>query len=79
MIKLSTNPDYDYNKGDFEAFDVLYKGDQTALKDTKYLWPHELELKPEGNQIRKLRELRSAYTNWAEVLVSIWTLSLIHI
>lgn len=73
MIKLFTNPDYDYNKDDFKAFEILHKGDQEQLKAQEYLWPHELELKPAGKQIRALREQRSAYTNWAEVLVSIWT------
>lgn len=73
MIKLNEHPLYEQTEEDLEAFQVLFEGDQGKLKKEKYLWAHELELKAKGGRIRALRETRSSYTNWAEVLVSIWT------
>ena len=72
-MKLFEHPDYTENKDNYETWHELYEGDQDALKASKYLWLHELETKPAGAGIRKLREQRSSYTNWAEVLVSVWT------
>lgn len=72
-MKLYEHPEYEEIKEDYELWHELYEGDQKELKKSKYLWLHELETKPAGAGIRKLREQRSSYTNWAEVLVSLWT------
>ena len=72
-MKLYEHPEYEEIKEDYELWHELYEGDQNELKQSKYLWLHELETKPAGAGIRKLREQRSSYTNWAEVLVSLWT------
>lgn len=72
-MKLYEHPEFKENKDDYETWHELYEGDQNALKSSKYLWLHELETKPNGSRIRLVREQRSSYTNWAEVLVSVWT------
>lgn len=72
-IQLFEHPEYKENKDDYETWHALYEGEQKELKAPKYLWLHELERYPQGQNLRKTREERSAYTNWAEVLVSIWT------
>jgi len=72
-MKLFEHPEFKEIKEDYELWHELYEGDQKELKKSKYLWLHELETKPAGAGIRKLREQRSSYTNWAEVLVSLWT------
>ena len=72
-MKLYENPEFTAIKEDYEMWHTLYEGNQTELKKSKYLWLHELEQKKAGEKIRLLREQRSSYTNWAEVLVSLWT------
>lgn len=71
-VKLFLNPQYQKLQPSMLLHELLYKGDQEALKDPCYLWPHELETKREGEPIRKLREMRTHYSNYIEPLVTIW-------
>lgn len=73
QIKLYNHPTFKKDAKDFQVYRDLYEGDQHVMKDKKYLWLHELERKPEGRNIRTIREQRSAYTNFIEPIVSIWT------
>lgn len=73
QIKLYINPSFKKDAERFEVYHDLYHGDQAVMKKNKYLWLHELETKPEGAGIRRIREQRSAYTNFIEPIISIWT------
>lgn len=72
-VQLFEHPEYKEKRDFYESAEETYEGDQECLKDSKYLWLHELETKIEGSNIRKIREQRSAYTNFIEPIVSNWT------
>lgn len=72
-IKLYINPEYKTLRPFFQMYHDLYEGDQAVLKQSKYLWLHELEKKPQGRVIREVREQRSQYVNHIETLISQWT------
>ena len=72
-VQLFEHPEYKEKRDFYESAEETYEGDQECLKDSKYLWLHELETKIEGSNIRKSREQRSAYTNFIEPIVSNWT------
>lgn len=72
-MKLYNHPEYDAKLEKYIEARDLYQGEQKILKSQKYLWPHELELQSQGQGIRAIREQRSAYTNFVEPIISLWT------
>jgi len=72
-VQLFEHPEYKEKRDFYESAEDTYEGDQECLKDPKYLWLHELETRKEGANIRKIRQQRSAYTNFIEPIVSNWT------
>lgn len=71
-IKLGTNPLYDKKAQRLQVIADFNEGNHEVLKNPVYLWPHEFEQSKGGEKIRKIRELRSRYTNCVEIVISTW-------
>lgn len=70
-IELYEHPEYKAQEADWKLFQALYDGKHGELTQEDYLWPTELELKP-GNNLRKIKQQRSRYTNFFEPVESTW-------
>jgi hypothetical protein len=72
-MRLYLKPEYIKNEPLYTQWKDLYEGDQQTLRDSKYLFLHELETLEQGIKIRSIREQRTHYTNFIEPLIGIWT------
>lgn len=71
---LFTHPDYDANAPDWVRYRDLYEGKHDTLKDARYLWPHQIELRGDlgATQLRTSREQRTRFLALPEMLLSLW-------
>jgi hypothetical protein len=72
-MKLYYKPEYLKSQEKFQTYKDFYEGDAETMRQSKYLIPHELEVKLQGGKLRQLRESRTEYTNFVEPVLSIYT------
>ena len=71
-IKFFEHPEYIAKKDNWIFYNDFYVGDQSKLRETQYLIPHEFEvgLNTDAIKIRHQREQRTFYINRIEQIVS---------
>lgn len=71
MTTFYQHPTYRKRRDDWIRYRNLYTANRSALLGIDYLWPHALELKPDGKDLRLTRERRTRYLNIPEIVVSL--------
>lgn len=69
VIPLFEHPDYEENYDNLVKFNDLYEGKHSVLTQAEYLWYHEFEMVTAGHALRRVREMRTRYTNFIKPFI----------